>query len=192
MTWKGIVSHDGHATMTARHPVASATQARSSWLGDSQPVTRMPHGLDRGFGAKLLAEPPDANVDHVRSGIEAVAPDLREEPFAAHDLARMCDEVVEQAELSVREIRDAVIDASLAPREVELESRDADRRCVLAASVAQLDAHARNELVERERLREIVVRPELEAPQLRRQVGSRGEDQHRQLGPAAVELVEQS
>src|SRR5258707_3251402 len=145
MTWKGIVSHDGHATMTARHPVASATQARSSWLGDSQPVTRMPHGLDRGFGAKLLAEPPDANVDHVRSGIEAVAPDLREEPFAAHDLARMCDEVVEQAELSFRKIRDAVIEATLAPRQVELEARGADRRVVLASYKSRLDALTRTD-----------------------------------------------
>src|SRR5713101_658761 len=133
MTWNGIVSHDGHATMTAKHPTASATQATSSWLGDSQPVTRMPHGLDWGLGAELLAQPPDAHVDDVRSGIEAVAPDLGEEPFPAHDLAGVRDEVVEQPELAVGEIGDAVFDPSLAPREVELEPSDAHGRCVLAA-----------------------------------------------------------
>src|SRR5258707_13357342 len=113
----------------------------------------MPHSLDRGLGAELLAQPPDADVDHVRSGIETVAPDLGEQALAAHDFARVRDEVVEQAELTVGEIGDAVVDVSLAPRQVELETRDTHHRCVLAASVAQLNTHARNELVEGERLR---------------------------------------
>ena len=41
-----------------------------------------------------------------------------------------------------------------------------------AVDLPELDAHARDQLVERERLGQIVARAELEAPQLRRQVGA--------------------
>ena len=81
-------------------------------------------------------------------------------------------------------------DPRLAPGQVELEPSDAHGRRVLAPSVPQVDADAGDELVERERLRQVVVRPQLKAAELRRQVGPGGEDQHRQLGSVAVELVE--
>ena len=51
---------------------------------------------------------------------------------------------------------------------------------------------AGDELVERERLREVVVRAEVEAAQLRRQVGARGEDEHRQVCPCLPKLREQA
>src|SRR5664279_2037745 len=104
MTWNGIVSHAGHAIITPRHATASAPQATSRPLGDSQPVARMPHGLDRGSGTELLAQPADAHVDHVRARVEAVSPHFREQALAAHDLAGVRDEVVEEAELAVREV----------------------------------------------------------------------------------------
>src|SRR2546429_394197 len=59
------------------------------------------------------------------------------------------------------------------------------------ATEPQLHTHPGDELVERERLREIVVRTELEPAQLRRHVRTRGEDHDRQLGTAAVDVLEQ-
>src|SRR5260221_9061286 len=115
MTWKGIVSHDGHSIITARQPTARAAQARSSCLGDSQPVTRMPHGLDRGSGSELFAQPPDADVDDIRSRIEAVSPDLGKEPLATYYLSGVSNQVVEQPELAIGKVSDPVIDACLAP-----------------------------------------------------------------------------
>src|SRR5258707_4162905 len=121
MTWKGIVSHDGHSIITAREPTARAAQARSSCIGDSQPVTRMPHGLDRGGGPELFAQPPDANVDDVRSGVEAVSPDLRKEPLPAHHLSCVSNQVIEQPELAIGKVGDPVLDTRLAPGKIELE-----------------------------------------------------------------------
>ena len=60
------------------------------------------------------------------------------------------------------------------------------------AAAAQVDAHPRDELVERERLREVVVRPEVEAAQLRREVGACREDEDRKVGPLAPQLGEET
>src|SRR6478672_11637544 len=108
----------------------------------------MPHRLDRRLGPELLAQPSDADVHNVRSGVEAVAPDLGEQALAAHDLACVREEVIQQAKLAIGEIGDAVFDASLPPCQIELESSDAHGRRILAASVAQLHAYPRDELVE--------------------------------------------
>ena len=56
----------------------------------------------------------------------------------------------------------------------------------------QLHADAREQLVERERLRHVVGGAELEALELRAQVAARGEDHDRQLRPLTVQLVEHS
>src|SRR6478672_5560066 len=146
MTWKGIVSHEGQATITARQPTASAPHAASSWLGDRQPVTRMAHRLDRGGGTELLAQAPDAHLDDVGAGVEAVAPDLGEQTLAAHDLAGMSGEVVEQAEPPVGERDDPVGEPCLAAGQVELEPAGPDRRRVVGgAAVPELHTHACDE-----------------------------------------------
>jgi len=54
--------------------------------------------------------------------------------------------------------------------------------------VPQLHAHAGDQLVERERLGEVVARPEAEPAQLRGQVGAGRDDEHRQVGPLRVQL----
>ena len=58
----------------------------------------------------------------------------------------------------------------------------------MAVRVPQLRADPRDQLVERERLGEVVVRTELEPAQLRREIGARGEDHDGQLGPALSQL----
>src|SRR5581483_1881265 len=192
MRWKGIVSHDGQAIIAARHVAASAPQA-SSMRSGRDAVARISHRLDRVRAAELLAQPSYADVDDVRSRVEAVAPDLREQPLAADDLPRVRDEVVEQPELAVGQVDDTVADLRLTAHQVELERPRADPGAVRGAGrAAQVHADARHELVERERLREVVVGPEVEAPQLRGQLGTCREDEHREVGPRLAYLGQQA
>src|SRR5438876_12208106 len=124
----------------------------------------MPHCLDGCLRAELLPEPPDADLDNVGAGIEVVAPDVREQPLPAHDLAFVENKVVQQPELAVRELRDDVPEAGLPAREVERERPRPDDASVLPVRAApELGPDARHELVERERLREVVAGPEPEA-----------------------------
>src|SRR5579885_3724934 len=140
--------------MTPRHAAAASAHAISTASGRGQPVAGIPHRLDRVRVPELLPKAADAHVDDVRAGVEAVAPDLREEPFAAHDLAWVGHEVEEQPELAVREVDQAILDACLSPRDVELHHAGADGRAVVGLRTAQVDADARDKLVERERLHE--------------------------------------
>ena len=143
-------------------------------------------------GASFLRRRRTQTSTRFEPGVVAVAPHLGEQPLAAHDLAGVRDEVVEQPELAVGEIGRAVGDPRLAAGQIELDQTGAKRRRRRGDAVApQVHADARDQLVERERLRQVVVRAELEAAQLRRQVGPRGQDQHRQLGPLRAQVVQQ-
>src|SRR5258708_21239775 len=108
MTWNGIVSHDGQAIIAARQATARAPQAISTGLGRGHAIAGIPHRLDRLGTAELLAQSPHADVDDVGTRIEAIAPHLRQQALAAHTLARVGDEVVEQTELAIPEL-DATI-----------------------------------------------------------------------------------
>ena len=98
---------------------------------------------------------------------------------------------MEKPELAVGEVGDELADPGLAAREVE---HDPPRRehVLLGGRLpgAKLDADAREQLVERERLGDVVGRAELEPAQLRLEVGAGREDQHRQPGPLAMELTQ--
>ena len=79
--------------------------------------------------------------------------------------------MVQHAELSVREVGDDLADPRLAPGEVECEGAGVTEVVVVPDRVrAELDAKSRDQLVERERLREIVAGAETETAQLRRQI----------------------
>src|SRR4051794_21700251 len=106
MKWNGIVSHACHHSIAATFAIEKATHAASTHLCRSQPVTRMTHGLDRGVRPQLLSEAADADVDDVGARVELIAPDLREQPLAAEDLARVARELEDQPELALREVGD--------------------------------------------------------------------------------------
>src|SRR5712691_750399 len=126
MKWNGIVSQLGASAIATRFAAANANQASSTALRRSKPITAMPDRLDRCSRAELLPQPPDADVDDVRPRIEVVAPDLGEEPLAADDLALVTDEVVEEAELAVGELRDQIAEPRLPPGEVERQGARLD------------------------------------------------------------------
>src|SRR5437868_6227350 len=188
MKWNGIVSHRGNAVMTKKFTTAKTAQAVSSHLRRRNPITRMADRLDRSVRAELLAQAADTDVDDVGTRIEVVAPHLRQEALAAHDLAGMLDEVPEQLELPRRQVGDLLAEVRAPGGEVEREpTRMHDVLLVRRPVPLQLDAHAREQLLERERLREVVRRPKLEAAELRREIRARRQDEHRQLGPELVQ-----
>src|SRR5512144_3194332 len=119
MKWKGTVSQLGKRVIATRFAAANANQAASTDLCRSQPIAAMSHRLDRRVRAELLPQSPDADVDDVRAGVEVVAPDLREQPLAADDLALVAREMVQQPELAVGELRRDVAEAHLPPRDVQ-------------------------------------------------------------------------
>src|SRR4249920_882446 len=212
MKWKGIVSQLGRASIAARFAAVKTSQATSTHdsprvhlgrcvesldlinlaLGRGrEPVAAVSHRLDRRLRAELLPEPPDAHVDDVRARVEVVAPDIREQPLATHHFALVQNEVVQEAELAVRELGDHVAEASLAACEVERQCPCAhDRPAVARARASELSPDTREKLVERERLRDVVTGAEPETTELCLQVGSGGDDHDRELGPLALKLAQ--
>src|SRR5438270_12420591 len=99
----------------------------------------MPYRLDGCVRPELLAQSADADVDDVRARVEVVAPDLGEQALAAHDLARVEDQVVEEPELAVGEVGDALAQERLPPRQVEPHPARLDHVAVNGRLPAQLD-----------------------------------------------------
>src|SRR4029450_7331897 len=199
MKGNGVVSHAGQSATAARLASANAPHASSSTLrrrlgspvmttlgpcprnrsSSAEPVARMANGLDRRLLAELLAQAANADLDDVRAGIEVVAPYLREKALTADDRPCVLDKMVQHAELAVREVGDELADPRLAPGEVEREGAGVKEVVVVPDRVrAELDAKPRDQLVERERLREIVARAQTEATQLRRQIWGARTDDH--------------
>src|SRR2546422_10211284 len=106
----------------------SGCAGASVCLRCSNPIPRVPDGLDR-LGAELLAQAADADVDDVRARVEVVAPDLGEQALAAHDLAGVQHQVLEEPELAVGEVRDVLAEERLPPREVRSEERRVGKEC---------------------------------------------------------------
>src|SRR2546423_8115227 len=183
MKWKGIVSQLGQSSIAARFAAATASKARWTSLARTQPIAAMPHSLDRSAGAELAPQASYAHLDYVRARVEVVPPDLREQALAADDLALVLDEVVQEAKLTVGQVRDHVAQRGLPPGEVEREPACLHDRSALARLVApELGAHAGEQLVEGERLRDVVARAEPEAAQLRIEIRARRHDHDRQPG----------
>src|SRR6266542_5738675 len=96
MKWNGIVSQSGQTAIAPRFATAKANHASSTFLSRRKPIASMANGLDWCIRAELLAQTSDANLDHVRPGIEMEAPHLREKALSADYLSGVADQVVEQ------------------------------------------------------------------------------------------------
>src|SRR5437868_13427813 len=191
MKWKGTVSQYSQRTIASKFASANASQASSTALRRSKPVTRMTDGFDRRIRAELLSQPADADVDDVRMRIEVIAPDLREQPLAADDLAGAFEQAVQELELAVGELDDPFATLHLAPCDVQRKRAGLqDVSALPLVRAPEMDANSRQELVERERLRQVVPRAEPEAVQLRRQVGPGRDDHDRQARVLRLERSE--
>ena len=180
--WNGIVSQLGQSDHRAdvrggEHGPATSTSLRS------QAIARISNRLDRSVGAELLAQAAHADVDDVGAGIEAIAPDVGEQAFRLTTSPRG-ERGGGAAGTRGRTGRRQVRRTTLTPGEVERQPPPHARLTRSSRPVlAEVHANPRDQLVERERLRQVVGAPELEAPQLRRQIRSGGEDEHRQGRP---------
>ena len=189
-TWIGAVSQP--ARKDERDDVDGDEREADETDPPSPEATRYPTLRTVSIGASG-AEPPadaaNAHVDDIRARVEAVAPDLGEQPLAAHRLAGVLDEVAEQPELAVGEHRPRCAEPRLARREVELEAAGADDARP-RQRLDEVDADPREELVERERLLDVVACAELERAELRLNVAAGGDDDDRQLGLDGLDLLE--
>src|SRR5438132_10213242 len=112
MKWKGTVSHSAKTNMAARFKRAKMPQAasiqRKPRFGQGQrsgrvnPVSLAANRLD-GLPANFGAEPADIDVDHIRSGIEPIAPDGLEQALLADGVARAGHQLAQQEELPLRQ-----------------------------------------------------------------------------------------
>src|SRR5437660_1745160 len=180
--------------MTRKFARANAAQATSICLRRRKAIARIPNRFDRRIRPELLPQAADADFDDVRAGIEVVAPNLGEQAFAADHFAGVESEMVEQTELACRQLGGTAVDAGLVACQVEHEPADALQVAVAVAAVrgspAYLDANAREQLVEGERLRQIIAGAELEAAQFRTEIGARRQDEHGQVRLPLVQRLQ--
>src|SRR6185312_3402697 len=101
----------------------------------------------------LAPQVADVDLERVRRRAEVVAPHAVEDLAAGEDLARVVHEQLEQQELGTCELDEPLAPADLVRARVELEVVEAQYRALAApARAAQQRAHAREQLLERERL----------------------------------------
>src|SRR3954451_24957953 len=132
-------------------------------------------------GFELSAEVRDEDLDRVRDGEGVVAPDLVEQPLPRDDEALVAHQVLEQLELSLREV-----DRAIAPRDLVCVGGQGQvprpwRRHPARRPPPQQRAHAREQLLSLERLDEVVVGADVEALDARVECVARGEDEDRRV-----------
>src|SRR5215469_8412755 len=178
MKWNGIVSWPGTANIRAVLTAAKITQpGKSQRLTGDKAVSDIAHRLNRP-PFKLRAQPADAHVHDVASWIAGVAPYICEQLITGAHLARMTHEMPHQDELAMRQRDLLVVHAQHAALQVEPHTTRLEpprrRRCgpILDPSPDPCD-----QLGDRERLRQVVDRPHLQAADLGLDVADRGQDE---------------
>src|SRR3954453_17444125 len=171
MKWNGTVSHSPASGIAAKLIAAKAAQLSSTqYLRSVEAVTDIPDRLDHAL-AQLRAQPTNAHLDSVRARVEGVAPDLVEQLLARADLVAVPDEGVEQQELASRKRHHPVTDVGRTLPEVEHEPARPEEAIAVGRALPDAPTHASNELVQGERLRDVVDGAEIEALPLRLDVG---------------------
>src|SRR6267378_4337653 len=187
MKWKGTVSHSAKTTIAARFRRAKMPQAtsiqRKPRFGQGQrsgrvnPVSLAANRLD-GLTADLGAEPADVDVDHIGSGIEAIAPDGLEQPLLAHGVARTGHQLAQEQELPLRQQHPPGLGLDLVSDQVEGQ-RTGRQACAHRTRVAQAGPDPGQQLFKREGLDQVVVSARFEGGDLRWRIAERGQDDYR-------------
>src|SRR4051794_24465474 len=156
---------DADATAIATATAAAArivSRARKLTGGRSLPqrVPDAAHGLDQprlAAGLGLAPQVADVDLERVRRRPEVEAPHAFEDQRPRQHLPRVEQEELEQQELRPGELDLAVATADIVRRRVEREVREAENRAAVRRAAAPRErAHAREELLERERLHDVV------------------------------------
>jgi D-alanyl-D-alanine carboxypeptidase/D-alanyl-D-alanine-endopeptidase (penicillin-binding protein 4) len=149
----------------------------------------------RGLG--LAAQVADVDLERVGRRAEVVAPDAVEDHLARQHLTGVVHEQLEQQELGARQLDPPRAAVDLVGARVELEVREAqDLAVLLPPGAAQQGAQPREQLLERERLGQVVVGAGLEPGDAVGHPVARRQHQHRRAvarvahPPAHLEPVE--
>src|SRR5215467_5695623 len=186
MKWNGIVSCPGNANIASVLTAAKITHpGKSQRLASDKAVSDIAHRLNR-FPLKLGAQPADAHVHDVASRIAGIAPHICEQLITGAYLTRTTHEMPHQDELAMRQRDLPVLHVDHAVLQVEphttpLEPSRRRRR----GPIVDPPPDPRDQLGDRERLRQVVHRPHLQAADLGLDVADRGQDQDtlRRIGP---------
>ena len=155
---------------TCRHRGArprNGPATRRVTAGNGEAVAHAPDRLDQarrcGVGLDLRPQPLDGDIDEARVAQVVVAPDPLEQLLTAEHLAPVAGERQQQLELRGREAQIAAVAAGLKAGRVDLDAPGRKRgRLRLARSPPQDGPNTRDQLGHLERLRDVVVRAELE------------------------------
>src|SRR4051795_2545915 len=118
-----MVSAPGIRYMSTVLTLAKATQTGISQRSRAEAVAHIAHRLDVP-PVDLGAEASDVHLEDVATGVEAEAPDVREQLVARAHLAGAAHQVAEQDELPLRQGRAAVTVVQDAALEVETHGPD--------------------------------------------------------------------
>ena len=162
------------SAMATRLASAKPTQTRSSQRrrsgqpkrsvrGDSIPLTS--HGRDR-VGAQLGPEPAHIDVDHVGAGIEVVLPDRRQQPLLGDGIAVVLHELAQQQELAFGQRDRPGAAVGLPPDQIQPQAAGDQAGGGAAGGGPQPGPDPGQQLLEGERLGQIVLGPRLQAADL--------------------------
>ena len=190
MKWNGILSFPSSAAQGHHRGEVRDRGCKDNLEAPRPQKARNPHShrLDWRPGAEFLSQPADAGLDDIRAWIE-VGP-IRRRAGAPISVTSPAWRTSSCRSLNSRSERSATSVPSCACRRARSSTEATPRagrgRCRAAGGVAGIAAWIRDQLVERERLRDVVARAELEAAQLGRRGDPRREDDNRSLGAAAL------
>src|SRR5262252_4992749 len=178
MKWNGIVSWPGSANIAAVLTTAKITQpGKSQRLTGDKAVSDIPHRLNRS-PVELRAQPADAHVHDVASRIEGVAPHICEQLITGAYLARMTHEMPHQDELAMRQRDIPVFHTEHPALQVEAHTAHLEpSRRRRRGPIVDPSPDPRDQLGDRERLRQVVHRPHLQAADLGLDIADRGQDE---------------
>src|SRR5215471_8991877 len=178
MKWNGIVSWPGSTNIATVLTAAKISQpGKSQRLTGDKAVSDIAHRLNRS-PLKLRSQPADAHVHDVASRIAGVAPYIGEQLISGAHFARTTHEMPHKDELAMRQRDLPVFHAEHAALEVEAHTARLQpsrrRRC---GPILDPSPDPRDQLGDRERLRQVVDRPHLQAADLGLDVADRGQDE---------------
>src|SRR3982750_2509981 len=124
-------------------------------------VTGAGDGGDQPRLAEPLAQSRDGDAHGVRERIRVLVPRLREELFRADDASFGGDEDFEHRELLPGQRDVAAVAVDLAPERIHAQTRDLSHGRSVVSAPAVERSETEHELLECERLREVVVGAEL-------------------------------
>ena len=153
--------------------------------GDGEPVARARHGDDQLGRAERLAQGGERDAWRGRARVDVGVPRLLEQRLRAHHAATGAHQQLEHGELLARELDVAPVAVGLAAVRVEAKVGELEHGWARRGRPAGQRAQAHHQLLEGERLGQVVVGAEREARDLVAEPARRGQHQDSHVGVLA-------